>query len=415
MDYIALAIPVFVALIAIEWVVLRVTGRRHFYRFADSVANVGTGIIQQVSGIFFKVVVVGMYFALHARAAAWEIPLDSVLAWCVCFVLVDFLYYWFHRISHEMNALWAAHVVHHQSEEFNLSVALRQSAFQPLCSAFFYLPLALIGFPPVMFVAISSFDTLYQFWIHTRTIGRLGPFEHVFVTPSHHRVHHGSNPKYLDRNHGGTFIIWDKMFGTFQEEEEEPDYGVTLPLSSWNPIWANFHTWKNLVHQARGIDSWMDRIRVFTKPPGWEPGGVVPPTGVIPPKYAAGPGASTNLYVGIHFTTAFLVSVWLIYQGRVDWESAGLLGVVLWTLADCSGLLDGRRWTLLAEWARLGVLAAAGVVTVFGAVHVGHAVSLGDEGVPALLLVALALLSAPWLWRMGKTLGSGSAETVFAP
>lgn len=399
MDYIAMAIPVFFALIGVEFLILRATGRSGFYVFADTFSNLGTGILQRVTDIFFTVVVAGGYIALYSRAALWDIPLDSALAWCVCFVAVDFLYYWFHRISHGVNALWAAHVVHHQSEEFNLSVALRQSAFQPLFSSIFYLPLALIGFPPAMFLAISAFDTLYQFWIHTRTIQRLGPLELIFVTPSHHRVHHGSNPKYLDRNHGGTFIIWDRLFGSFQEEEEEPDYGVTRPLSSWNPIWANFHTWRDLVHQAQGLDSWADRVRVFLKPPGWKPGGVVPPTGVIPPKYAAGARRSTQVYVGLHFTAALAVAVGLLYRAQMDLPAAGLATLIGWTLANASGLLERRPWTGKAEGLRLLVVGGTSLVVVAGVALGGDVMPGGREG-PAAGLLLLCLVSLPWFRRL---------------
>ena len=151
------------------------------------------------------------------------------------FLGVDCAYYWFHRIAHEYNAPWAGHVVHHSSEDYNLAVALRQGTFQGLFSWVFYLPLALLGFPPAWFAAMTSFDLLYQFWIHTRAIGKLGPLEWVLNTPSHHRVHHARNPKYLDKNYAGTLIIWDRMFGTFQAEEEEPVYGLTKPLEQLEP------------------------------------------------------------------------------------------------------------------------------------------------------------------------------------
>src|SRR5207247_5460488 len=177
----------------------------------------------------------------------------------------------FHRMSHEVNAFWAAHVVHHQSEEYNLAVALRQGAFQSSFSWVFYLPLAVIGFPPLLFLTVSSLDTLYQFWIHTRAIGRLGPLEWVLNTPSHHRVHHGRNPQYIDRNHAGTLIIWDRMFGTFEPEGHAVIYGVTEPIASWNPVWANFHAYRNLWADAKRAKHWWDKIRIWFMPPGWKP------------------------------------------------------------------------------------------------------------------------------------------------
>jgi len=149
-----------------------------------------------------------------------------------------------------MNVGWATHIAHHQSEEYNLSVALRQGVFQGFFFNFFYLPLAFLGFPPVVYIVCSQINTIYQFWIHTRTVGKLGFLERFMHTPSHHRVHHGRDAKYIDRNHAGVFIIWDKMFGTFQEEEEEPNYGLVSPLQSWNPVWGQVHYFAKLARRS---------------------------------------------------------------------------------------------------------------------------------------------------------------------
>ena len=165
--------------------------------------------------------------------------------------LDDFLYYWFHRLSHEINAFWAAHVVHHQSEEYNLAVALRQGTFQGVFSWVFYLPLAVLGFPPLVFLTVSSIDTLYQFWIHTRVIGRLGPLEWVLNTPSNHRVHHAKNPQYIDKNCGGALIIWDRMFGTYAAEVEPPVFGVLeMPTRPFNPFYLQLYLWRDLLLQS---------------------------------------------------------------------------------------------------------------------------------------------------------------------
>ncbi|MFC2176296.1 sterol desaturase family protein, partial [Bacteroidota bacterium] len=267
LNYIALSIPIFFLLIGIELLVGFLKHKK-LYRFNDAITNINLGIGQQTISIMMKgVLFVGYLFIFENRIYTFE---NNWISWLILFLGVDFFYYWFHRASHEINVLWAAHIVHHQSEDYNLSVALRQSWFQEWFSWMFYLPLALIGFDPVMFVAVSTFNTLYQFWIHTTTIKTLGPLEWIINTPSHHRVHHGSNPKYIDKNHAGSLIIWDKLFGTFAKEEEEPVYGITSPLKSWNPIWANLHYWKELwelAKQSKGLD----KIKVFLKSPGWRP------------------------------------------------------------------------------------------------------------------------------------------------
>ncbi len=269
MEYIALSIPIFFFLIGVE-LLIGLVRNRELYRFNDAVTNLSCGIGSQVLGLYFKVFIFMAYVFIydHLRLFTFE---NSALTWIICFLGVDFFYYWFHRLSHEINFIWATHIVHHQSEEYNLSVALRQSWFQGLISWVFYIPLAVAGFSPIMIVTVAAFNTLYQFWIHTETIRRMGPLEWILNTPSHHRVHHGSNPKYIDKNHAGTLIIWDKMFGTFQAEEEEPVYGITKPINSWNPVWANFHYWDELWQTAKKTPRLVDKIKVFTMPPGWFP------------------------------------------------------------------------------------------------------------------------------------------------
>jgi sterol desaturase/sphingolipid hydroxylase (fatty acid hydroxylase superfamily) len=256
--YITYAVPFFFLLIGVELAVA-VWERKRYYRLHDSINDLSCGSTEQIIGIFLKGVLFAGYQGTYAFAISRGINVVDVLGlspggqWAAAIFLflgVDCAYYWFHRIAHEYNAPWAGHVVHHSSEDYNLAVALRQGAFQGLFSWVFYLPLALVGFPPSWFAAIMSFNLLYQFWIHTRTIKTLGPLEWVLNTPSHHRVHHARNPKYLDKNYAGTLIIWDRMFGTFQAEEEEPVFGLTKPLNSWNPLWANLHVWRDLFRDA---------------------------------------------------------------------------------------------------------------------------------------------------------------------
>ena len=357
-NYIALAIPFFLLLIGVELWVARYQGKS-VYRLNDSFANLACGMIQQVTSIFLKGLLLVGYLSIWKQLCLFEIPADSISAWFLCFIGIDFLYYWFHRASHEINALWAAHLVHHQSEEYNLAVALRQSTFQPIFSSFFYLPLALIGFPPVMFLTLLAFNTLYQFWIHTRTIGTLGPFEWIFNTPSHHRVHHGRNPIYLDRNHGGTLIIWDRLFGTFQKEEETVVYGITKPLRSWNPLWANVHYWVELWQTARRTRAYSDRLRVFLESPGWFPvevGGPQDPPPVgnenkYDPTISFGLKAYTffNLALMISFTTLLL-----FLETRLSGLSQTALAVlIIWSLTNIGGLFEKRSWSFHSELLRI--------------------------------------------------------------
>jgi len=363
-NYIVLAIPVFFLLIGLELAITRLQ-EKDYYRLSDSISDLGCGMLQQLLEIFVKTALFGSYLFLYQRNRLFDVP-GSSAAWVACFFGVDFLYYWFHRASHEVNAFWAAHVVHHQSEEFNLAVALRQGAFQGLFSWVFYLPLAVLGFPPLMFLAVTSVNTLYQFWIHTRVIGRLGPLEWVLNTPSNHRVHHGRDPKYIDRNHGGTLIVWDRLFGTYQAEEEEPVYGITRPLASWSPVWANLHYWAELMGDARRARRVGDKLRLFLMPPGWRPAEQGGPLAAAQVDRRAYRKFDTPLsrgraaYVGVHFLAVLVVSAGLLNaQTRLPFPAlAAGTAFVLLSLVALTALLEGRSWAPTVEAARL---AAAGV------------------------------------------------------
>lgn len=240
MDLILLAVPFFFVLIAVELVADRVRGQRNF-TLADSINSLSTGALSTSTGLLTKGVGLVTYALAYEHLALVRLPSEAWWVWLLAFILYDFCYYWLHRLGHERNVLWAAHSVHHQSEEYNLTTALRQTSSGFIFSWVFYLPLALLGVPPLVFITVASLNLLYQFWVHTRHIPKLGWLEWVLITPSNHRVHHAQNPAYLDRNYGGVFILWDRLFGTFKEEDpaEPVVFGVTTPLASWNPLWAN--------------------------------------------------------------------------------------------------------------------------------------------------------------------------------
>jgi sterol desaturase/sphingolipid hydroxylase (fatty acid hydroxylase superfamily) len=195
------------------------------------------------------------------------------LAWLLLVFAEDFTYYAWHRASHEVRFMWAAHENHHSSEAFNLSTALRQSWTTPLTIPLFYFWLPLLGFSPVMILTQISFSLIYQYWIHTELIGRLGPLEWILNTPSHHRVHHGSNVEYLDRNHAGIFIIWDRLFGTFEPERARVAYGLTKNIGTFRPMTIAFHEWAALGRDVRRARTFRDRVGYVFRPPGWSPDG----------------------------------------------------------------------------------------------------------------------------------------------
>lgn len=272
---IVLATPVFLLLIAVEYLVGRWRGR-NTYRLNDALSSIGLGIMSQVVGVLTKALTVGIYAVAHQHLALWDLPADALWVWVAGLLLYDLCYYWHHRLGHECALFWAAHVVHHQSEDYNLSTALRQTSSGWIGGWIFYLPMAVLGFPPLVFGVVALIDLLYQYWVHTQQIGKLGWFDRVFCSPSNHRVHHAVNDKYLDRNYGGILILWDRLFGTFQEEDDrEPCvYGTRSPLRSWNPVWANLQVYRDLVFDSWHAQRWGDKLRVWFKPPGWRPADV---------------------------------------------------------------------------------------------------------------------------------------------
>lgn len=273
MNLILYAVPAFVLLIAIELVLGKVKNK-HYYRLNDTLNSLTAGVLSRMIGLIKLLIPLNIYLIFSQQIAFFQLA-DNLWVWCLAFVLYDFCYYWNHRLGHEVNIFWAAHVVHHSSEEYNLSTALRQSS-SSIFSWIFYLPLAVIGFTPQMIIAVAALNLIYQFWVHTRHVPKLGWYEWIFVTPSNHRVHHAQNQVYIDRNYGGVFIIWDRLFGSFQEEleQEKPIYGIRKALKSWNPLWANVHVYAQLVKDCWHTKSLGDKFCIWFKPTGWRPADV---------------------------------------------------------------------------------------------------------------------------------------------
>jgi sterol desaturase/sphingolipid hydroxylase (fatty acid hydroxylase superfamily) len=272
---IVLATPVFLALIALEWWIGRRRGR-DTYRLNDALSSIGLGIGSQIVGVFGGALMLAIYVLAHRHLALFELSASDWWVWVAGLVLYDLCYYWHHRLGHTVALFWAAHVVHHQSEDYNLSTALRQPGSGWIGGWLFYLPMAVLGFPPLVYAIVALVDLLYQYWVHTQQIGKLGWFDRWFCAPSNHRVHHAVNDRYLDRNYGGILLVWDRLFGSYEpEHDDEPCvYGTRSPLRSWNPLWANLEVYAALAHDSWHARSWADKLRVWFKPPGWRPADV---------------------------------------------------------------------------------------------------------------------------------------------
>jgi len=274
---IVLVTPVFFVLMALElaWAFARQRrGSGHNnYRLGDVINSISLGVLSQLGAIFTKLLTIGLYTAIYAKVAAgadtgfWRTGYGLLLA----LIFYDFCYYWLHRCSHRSAAFWAAHVVHHQSQHYNLSTALRQTSSGALLGWLFYLPMALAGVPPLVFGIVALVNLLYQFWVHTEQVGKLGWFDRVFCSPSNHRVHRAVNDAYLDKNFGGILMVWDRLFGSFHEEGEKCVYGTRSPLNSWDPLWANAEVYWALLKDSWHTRHRADKLRVWFKPPGWRP------------------------------------------------------------------------------------------------------------------------------------------------
>jgi len=393
-----IAIPVYFLLIGIELIVHAIQKTKS-YRLNDAVTNINCGVTSQVSGAFLKVLTIGLYTLIYENLRVMTVE-NNVFTWIIAFFAYDFCYYWAHRMSHQVNLFWGGHSVHHQSEEYNLSVALRQSSTQTIWTFFFYIPMALLGIDPLVLVSVSGFNLLYQFWIHTESINRLPKwFEWFFNTPSHHRVHHARNPKYIDKNHAGTFIIWDKMFGTFKAEEERPTYGITKNLKSWNPVWANFAHYADMAREIRVIPKWKDKFKYLFQKPGWLPeelGGYRAPYDVDPKtyqKYDAHGTRQLNFYVIFQYVILLIGTA--IFLFNMDFfddhlvEKLLIAALIIYTTVCFGGLFEQRKWSIPAEAIRL--VAVVGVSLHF---FVGfHSLTI----YPVIIGAAYILLSFYWL------------------
>ncbi|HVG57036.1 MAG TPA: sterol desaturase family protein [Hyalangium sp.] len=271
-DLITPAIPFFVVSLIVEGFVakrLKDEGRDVIgHTVKDTAASLAMGLGNLVVTLFWKGVAFAFYTVLYQLT-----PLkmgSGLLAWVLLFFAEDLCYYWYHRVHHESRFFWASHVVHHSSQHYNLSTALRQP-WVTMTGLPFWAPLALLGFSPAMIVTAQSISLLYQYWIHTESIGRLGPLEWVLNTPSHHRVHHAANPQYLDKNYAGILIIWDRLFGTFAPEVERPVYGLTKNIQTFNPVRIAFHEYAAILKDLRRSEPLRLRLGRAFRNPAWKP------------------------------------------------------------------------------------------------------------------------------------------------
>jgi len=410
MDLIALAVPFFLLALLAELVIDRVRGTG-YYRANDAINSLSAGILSTTFGYFTRLLPLVVWGYVLQHLALVDMPLAwfdasprGLLLWVTAAVAWDFCYYWFHRMSHEVSVLWAAHAVHHQSEDYNLSTALRQTSTGFVFGWVFYLPLFVIGFPLEVLLTVNAVNLIYQFWVHTQVVRRMGVLDRWLVTPSNHRVHHAQNAQYIDRNYGGMFIVWDRLFGTYADEQDAHPvvFGVRKPLASWNPFWANWQVYDYLLFDARHARRWRDKLGIWFRHTGWRPADVAArfpaPKRELDAfrKFDPGVPPAQRAYVLIQFVG---VTVLTLFVAR--WFAAGGPAAVvapclfLWAWVYALGALnEGRPESRRIEGARLLVVnpLLLAWLALSGSVPGGAAVAAGGA-VTAASLVHLAILN----------------------
>jgi alkylglycerol monooxygenase len=355
------AIPVFMLTVVVEVLLARRRGIAA-YDTADAITSLHLGIWSQVAGAFSTLFIFGIYVLVWNNFHLFDLSASNFLVWPFALIAYDFFYYWFHRACHEVALFWATHVVHHSSEYFNLSTALRQSSTMPLLGWVFYLPMALVGVPPLVFISVSLIDLLYQYWVHTELVGRLGWFDRVFVSPSNHRVHHGQNDYCIDRNYGGILIVWDRLFGSFAEEKpgEAIVYGVRKPLASWNPLWGHAHVFSDLWRASLAAKGIRAKLAVWTARPRDTASEGVPANfdAAAFRRFDTATPGGIRLYATLQYALLVLpVTHFIAVQPALDDAArVGYAAIIVLSTLSVGALMEGRRFARMLECARVFAL-----------------------------------------------------------
>lgn len=357
-----ISIPVFILAITLEYFLSRKKNIEAF-TFNSTISNLSIGVAERLSNLALTGIFYSIFNYIYNHFAIFSIK-ETLASWILILFLTDFIWYWYHRFSHEVNILWAAHIVHHQSEEFNLTVSARITVFQALIRNIFWCILPLIGFPVHMVFMILIIHAGYSFFTHTRLIGKLGFLEYIFVTPSHHRVHHASNSNYLDKNYADIFIFWDKLFGTFAEEKEEPQYGLTHPLNSRSFLWQHFHQLLELIGSIKNARGWKQRIKIILGRPETLSPELRPQ---LEKKFLSAKNIANNQkrdiqkkYILAQISVVIILLALLVpqYHNISSGMALQLNALILITLINCGAIMEQKAWIFHLECLRFIIISA---------------------------------------------------------
>ncbi len=359
LNILAFAVPLFAGLMYLEYYLTKKKGRGDGFQFNETVANINVGIVERLTDVFAAGIFYFFFKWIYTHFALFDIR-PGVWTWILLFLFTDFMWYWYHRFGHEVNLFWAVHVVHHQSDDYNFTVSARITVFQAMARCLFWSILPLLGFPPAMITVFLLIHGTYPFFTHTQLVGKLGWLEYFMVTPSHHRVHHSSNPEYLDKNYGDVLIIWDKLLGTFAEEKAKPVYGLTKPLNSHSFLWQHFHFLLEMAIAFRRAKGFRAHWRVlFGKPDD------------IDPRIRLGLERKLS-YKEVHISycpallnyirfqtllSLFILFGVILFEHYLNAPKLLLFSIfILLSVITTGSMLEQRRWIFHLEFARLGIL-----------------------------------------------------------
>lgn len=359
LNYLAFAIPAFFIFLYLEYLLAIYLKRTGVFKYESSISNLSIGIAERLLNLFISASFYGLFYWVYENYALFKIP-NTWWVWILLILTTDLVWYWYHRLGHQVNFLWAAHIVHHQSEEFNLTVSARITVFQAVIRNIFWCAIPLLGFHPAMVITILVVHGAYSFFTHTQLIGKLGWLEHVFITPSLHGVHHASDEKYLDKNFGDVFVFWDKLFGTFQKEEEAPKYGLTHPVKSYSFLWQHFHYYLEIVEACRQTTGLKAKLAIIFGNPATLNQEIRP---VLEKKYLQQKSQvqyrfKFRFYLNLQLILSILLLTFITaaYNQLAIDDKLFITLFILLTLINCGALLEQRKWIYYLECFRLIVL-----------------------------------------------------------
>lgn len=380
LNYLAFAMPAFFLFLYMEYKLAQHRKKENLFKYESSVSNISIGIAERLINLFVSASFYQVYYWVYNNYALLDIP-NTWWVWIGLILATDFVWYWYHRLGHEVNLFWAAHIVHHQSEEFNLTASARITTIQALIRTVFWSILPLIGFHPTMVITMLLVHGAYSFFTHTQVLKRIKWLEYVFITPSLHGVHHASDEKYLDKNYGDMFVFWDKLFGTFQEEEEQPKYGLTHPLKSYSFLWMHFHYYFEIYESYKRAETLKGKWSAVFGSPAVMDQDIRPELEkkFLQDRRLRLKELKFKNYLTLQIALSVILLSWFTFfynnQGLTD--NLFYLSFILITLINCGALLEQRKWIYYLEYARLAIL---------------FAYLFYIEGYPELVLLAVYLL-----------------------